>query len=378
VFFGVPVSYYTYLWREKSRPWRLKIDEEYTPEISVLIAARNEEKTIRLRLLNLSKIVYPKEKMQIIVTDDASTDKTFEEVQRTAADHPELRLKVIRGEERTGKSAALNNALKYTEHDIVVVTDADTFWSPEILKEALPFFADPSVGALNGRQTLLDSGTSMLTRTEEAYLDLTYGIIKIGESKIHSTIVFHGLFSAYSKKYLKEFDSQNDDSGTALNIVQSGGRAVFVPKAKCYELPISSWRGKVKTKLRRANQLLAIYLRCLRLLRAGQLRLPLRIALPEIFIYAVNPTLFVALSLALMAFFATRLSLLLPVAVALSILMIASSKFRLLFVEALQDHIILFLALFSVTSGKKFAMWETLDESRATLNEEMLKQKGLI
>jgi hypothetical protein len=62
----------------------------------------------------------------------------------------------------------------------------------------------------------------------------------------------------------------------------------------------------------------------------------------------------------------------------LSILLIIPSKFRLIFLEAVQDYIILFLALLFLVSGEKFSMWETRGESRATLNEEMLRQKNLI
>lgn len=378
VFFGVPALYYMYLRHETSKPWKLRIDEQYSPKVSILIPARNEEKTIELKLLNLRRVVYPKEKMQIILIDDASTDKTVQKAIGVAQNHPELDLEIIKGENRTGKSIALNNALKRAKHDVVIVTDADTFWSPEILKEALPFLSDPSIGALNGRQTLLDSKESMLTKTEKAYLDLTYGIIKLGESKIHSTIIFHGLFSAYSKKYLKEFNLRNDDSGTALDIVQGGGRTIFVPGAKCYELPTLSLKGKIKTKLRRATQLLAIYARCLRLLLSRQLRLPLRIAVPEIFIYLINPTLFILLSVTLIISLIVHPIYLMLAVVPLFLLFTVSSKSRLLFVEALQDQSILFLALLSLISRKKFSMWETLDESRAVLNEEMLKQKDLI
>jgi cellulose synthase/poly-beta-1,6-N-acetylglucosamine synthase-like glycosyltransferase len=210
------------------------------------------------------------------------------------------------------------------------------------------------------------------------YLDLTYGLIKLGESKIHSTIIYHGIFSAYSRKYLTQFDLETDDSGTALDVVQNGGRAIFVPTAKCYEIPTSSWKAKINTKLRRANRLLAIYAKCLGLLFRGQLRLPLRIALPEIFIYLINPILFILLSATILIFLATNVVYLIFAAIILSILLIVPSKSRLIFLEAVQDHIILFLALLSLVSGEKFSRWETFDGSRAMLNEKMLKQNNLI
>ncbi len=378
VFFGVPGAYYLYLWRNLSKPWNLVVDRSNLPPVTILIPAHNEEKTIRLKLLNISEVAYEKEKMQIIVVDDVSSDNTIKEAQNFIRAHPELEMTIVEGRERTGKSIALNNALKYAKHDIIIVTDADTFWSHDILGEALPYFSDRSVGALNGRQTLLGSGGNLSTQTERAYLDLTYGLIKLGESKIHSTIIYHGLFSAYSRRYLRNFNLETDDSGTALDIVQNGGRAIFIPAAKCFEIPTSSWKGKINTKLRRANRLLAIYAKCFRLLIKGELKLPLRIALPEIFINLINPILFVLLSAALLIFLVTNLVYLLIGGTIFSILLLFSSKFRLLFLEAVQDYFVLFLAIFSLIFGKKFSMWETLDESRAMLDESMLKQNDLI
>lgn len=378
VFFGVPSLYYLYLWRMASKPWSLTIDKTHLPPVSVLIPAYNEEKTIRLKLLNMNKIAYEKDKMQIILVDDASNDNTIREAQNFVQEHPELELQVIQGQARTGKSIALNNALKNAKHDIIVVTDADTFWSSNILAEALPFFSDPSVGALNGRQTLLNSEKALSTQTERVYLDLTYGLIKLGESKIHSTIIYHGLFSAYSRRYLDKFNLETDDSGTALDIVQNGGRTIFVPNAKCYEAPVYSWKAKINTKLRRANQLLATYEECFKLLLTRRLRLPLKIAVPEVFIYLVNPILFLPLSAIILLFLATHLVYLMVTITILSALLIIPSKFRLIFLEAVQDYIILFLALLSLVFGKKFSMWTTIDESRAMLNEETLKQNNLI
>jgi biofilm PGA synthesis N-glycosyltransferase PgaC len=378
VFFGVPSLYYLYLWRMSSKSWNLTIDKMHLPPVSVLIPAYNEEKTIRFKLLNLSKVFYEKEKMQIILVDDASTDNTIGEARNFVQEHPELGLEIIHGQKRVGKSVALNNALKNAKHDIIVVTDADTFWSRDILVEALPFFSDLSVGALNGRQTLLNSEEALSTQTERVYLDLTYGLIKLGESKIYSTIIYHGLFSAYSRKYLTKFDLETDDSGTALDIVQNGGRTIFVPTAKCYEVPTYSWKAKISTKLRRADQLLAAYEKCLKLLFNRRLRLPLRIAVPEVFIYLVNPILFILLSVTILFFLATHLIYLLITITILSILLIIPSKIRLIFLEAVQDYTILFFAFLFLVSGEKFSMWETPGESRAMLNEEILRQNNLI
>jgi cellulose synthase/poly-beta-1,6-N-acetylglucosamine synthase-like glycosyltransferase len=360
-----------------SKPWRLKT-KEFFPSVTIIISAHNEEKTIFLKLLNLSKVNYPKEKMEIILVDDGSTDATIQQTLTFSHQYPELNLKIISDGKRRGKAGALNLGLTYSNHDIIIVSDADTFWSPDILKKALPFLSDPSVGAINGRQMLLNPRKTLLTQTEETYLNFTYDIIKLGESKMHSTILFHGLFSAYKKEFLSQFNPENDDSGTALDIVQKGARTIYVPEAKCYELPPATWRGKIKTKLRRASQLVGIYVRVLKLLLKGRLLLPKKIAIPEIFIYLISPTIFVALGFVLGLFFIANLNLLLFATIVFVFLLTLMPKFRLFLVEAIQDYCILLLALFNYILGRRSPVWETLVDSRTLINEELLKNKGLI
>jgi cellulose synthase/poly-beta-1,6-N-acetylglucosamine synthase-like glycosyltransferase len=372
------MAYYLYLLYTSKKPWQLAINEKHSPGISIIIPARNEEKVIGLKLINLNRVIYPKDKIQVILIDDASTDKTVEKVYEFAKNHSELDLEVISGKTRVGKSAGLNIALSKVKNDIVIVSDADTFWSNDILIRALPFLSDPSIGAVSGRQILMGSEQSLLTGTEKVYLDLTYGVIKLGESKIHSTVIFHGLFSAYKKRFLSAFNMETDDSGTALDIVQQGARTIYVPGAQCYELPPLTWRGKIGTKVRRATQLVGIYARCFELLFRRRLKLPLRIALPEIFIYLVNPILFVPLLTFVALFFFFQPFLFVYALGALVVLLVLSSKFRLIVAEALQDYCILFVAVFTYALGWRFVTWNTLDESRSMVNEEFLKKANLV
>jgi len=378
VFFGVPLIYYLYLWRISSKPWKLMINEKSAPSVTIIIPARNEEKTIRLKLTNVSRVMYPKEKMQVIVVDDASTDATVQEASKFAKDHPDLYLEILSERARKGKSAALNFALKHAKHDINIVSDADTFWSSDILVQALPFLSDPSVGAVCGRQILLDSKKSLLTQTEKIYLDFMSEIVKLGESKIHSTILYNGLFGAYKRKFLDGFNTKTDDSGTALDVVQKGARTIYVPTARCYEAPPFTWKGKIRTKLRRANQQIGIYIRCFELLMKRRLSLPLRIAIPEIFIFLINPIIFPLLVAVTMLFLAFHLSYLLYVAFSLLLVLVISPKLRMFFIEALQDNFLLLVALSSYMLGRKFSFWETLDESRSMLGEDVLREKNLV
>lgn len=377
VFLGAPILYFLYLRRVVSRPWNIKLDESYAPSLTVLIPTHNEEKTIGYKLENLYHVKYPKEKLQVILGDDASTDQTVHLASLFVNSHPELNTEIIKENERKGKSTILNLALKSAQNDVVIVTDSDAFWDPNILVKALPYLADPSVGAVIGRQKVLNSEQSWITQGEKIYLDLTFGVIRLGESLIHSTIISHGGFCAYKRTFLSEFNSEADDSGTAFDVVQKGARTLYVPEAICFDVASVTWKSRFSTKVRRASQLVQIYGKCLKLLLKNQLSLPKRIAIPEIFLYLFNPVVFLLLTLATLILIPAYLPYSLAVLFIL-LLPLTIPKGRLLLIEVVQNNCILLGALLASMLRRKFLVWNTSDESRSLLTRDMLESKNLL
>lgn len=377
VFLGVPCVYYLYLRRMASKPWNVKIDEDFAPPVTVIVPMHNEEKTIQFKLENLCNVIYPREKLQVILANDASTDQTMEKIRDFISRHPEFSIVIVDCSERRGKAKTLNFALKNARNDVVIMSDADSFWAPDILVKALPYLADPSVGGIVGRPKSLNEEQTSVTKFEKAYLDLVSEVLRYGESKIHSTIFFHGAFAAYKKEFLKEFNVHVDDSGTALDIVQQGGRTLFVPDSFCFVVSPITWTGRLVTKLRRAIHLTYVCGRCLKLLLKGRLSLPKRIALPEIFLYLFSPLIFTALAVATLAlivdYFPHSVFFVFLPALALIV-----PRTRWLLLEVLQNNSILFWALLQTVLGKKLMFWETRKETRVSLTREMLEREGLI
>ena len=352
------LGYFAFLWRYAKKSWKLEIERNFQPKITVLVPVYNEESNIELKLKNIKNVLYPKDKIELLVVDDASEDKTLEKVRVFAENNPDLRFNVVRQNPRGGKSAALNKALEFLTNEIVVVSDADTLWSPNILVEALPYLADPTVGAVTGRGVNRNFLGSWVTRGEEIYLNLM-SLLRVGESKIHSTIRFEGGFCAYKRNMFKRFDceSGSDDSGTALEVVQNGFRAIFVPEAVFYTNFPTRLREKLKIKVRRANQLIGLWVKCLKLLFHGKLRLAKKIAVPEIILFIFNPVIFVALAVA--ALTSLVLFPLSNFSFALLFLIVGLLIFaRNLFLEILLDNLILFCALISFIFGRRYILWE--------------------
>jgi cellulose synthase/poly-beta-1,6-N-acetylglucosamine synthase-like glycosyltransferase len=263
----------------------------------------------------------------------------------------------VRQNPRAGKSAALNRALKVSTKPIVIVSDADTRWPPDILRKAMPYLADPGVGAVTGRSVNLNVGESWVTRAEESYLQLA-NFVRLGESKIHSTIRFEGGFCAYKRDAFDHFDCEtgSDDSGTALNVVSRGFRTILAPEVVFYTSFPTNLLAKFKVKMRRANQLIGLWVKCLKLLFEGRLSLPKRIAVAEIAFFIFNPIVFLILMASGIALIVTSPFSPLSLAIIFSVLGLLIFA-RRMFVELFINNVILACGLLTFLFGRRYIAW---------------------
>ncbi|MFX1300841.1 MAG: glycosyltransferase [Promethearchaeota archaeon] len=356
-----------------NKPWRLKIDQGYKPKVSILVPTYNEASIIGFKLENLSRLEYPKEMTQIILVDSNSDDQTLLIANNFVKQRPKMKVQVLTESERRGKSAALNCALKHCEGDVIIVSDADCFWPSDALEKALPFLADPNVGAISGPKILLNPEQSWITRTEDAYLN-SANLLKLGESKIGSTLLFEGGFSAYKKDVIEAFDpygTGSDDSGTVIKVVESSSRAILVPEARFFSAFPTTWKGKMGIKTRRANQLVRVFSRYAALLLRKRVKNSKRVISQNLLVYLVSPTLFILLLVTaipvLMAF---------PYIGALLAIFLVPRVRTYLF-ETVQSYLVLFLSILSVALGKKIIAWDK-PEDRGLFIEDMLRQRMLI
>jgi biofilm PGA synthesis N-glycosyltransferase PgaC len=357
VFAGSYVIYFAYLRFHADKPWNLKTDEQFCPPVTILIPAHNEGRIIQKKLKNLAEVSYSKEKMEIIVIDDASTDETFAKAYDFAENHPELSMKVLKQHQREGKANALNKGLEVSSNNIIVVTDADALLPPKILRRALPYMYDSTIGAITGLVGAKNPCQSWVTRAEKDYLGFMF-LWRLGESKMHSTLRFEGGFCAFKKNAFDEFDSESgaDDSGTALRVVQNKFRAILVPEAHSLVEVSYKFRDRIEGKIRRAVHLNGVWFQCLKLLFKGRLMLPKKIAVPEIFFFIFNPFIFVALTCVTFVLIAYHPVALIPLILALCAVSLIPEARRYL-VDGIFHQFILFYSIILYANKKKFITW---------------------
>jgi poly-beta-1,6-N-acetyl-D-glucosamine synthase len=358
IFFGSYLTYFAYLKRKSATPWKLNIDSTFMPPVTILLPAHNEEEFIQLKLENLKEVIYPKEKMEIVFIDDASTDRTLEIVEKFKLENPDLDLKILHQQNRQGKANGLNVALKkYPKNNLIVVTDADTFWPKSILSNSLPYMSDETVGAISGVAESKGTSKSWVATAEKNYLSLMF-FWRLGESKIFSTLRFEGCFCIFRRTAFEEFDSKSgaDDSGTALNVIQNGYRAILVPEGRMQVFMPSAFWSRASGKVRRAVHLTGLWVQCLKLMLKGELKLPKKIALPEIILSLFMPFVFVALTIftvPLVYFDPVPMSIFLFALLVLCLY----PKARSTIVQGISDQFILAYAVILYAANKRFVTW---------------------
>jgi poly-beta-1,6-N-acetyl-D-glucosamine synthase len=217
-----------------------------TPSVTIVIPTFNEEVVIAEKLENTLHLDYPSERLQILVCDDASEDRTVEIVKTYAWAGVEL----SQGTTRSGKVGGLNRALDLATGEIFIIADADILASPAALRELVANFADESVGCVLAQTRMKSSedGTG-----ESGGLYWRYEArIRQSESDIHSTVAATGHFMALRRNIVQPIpmDVILDDFYLAMMTIRQGYRVISEPKAVVWERPTHSMDDEVKRRSR--------------------------------------------------------------------------------------------------------------------------------
>ncbi|MCD6505949.1 glycosyltransferase family 2 protein [Candidatus Poribacteria bacterium] len=208
------------------------------PLVSVIISAYNEEKVIGAKLRNLLDQEYPKDKLEVIVVSDGSTDDTDIIVQR----FPDPRVKLIKLPERGGKPRALNVGVSHARGEIILFSDSRQLYARNSIKEIVANFNDESVGAVSGELCLVEGpdyqsgGLNETTESIGIYWKYEKLLRKL-ESRMDSVVGATGAIYAIRRELFHPIaeDIILDDVLIPMRVALQGYRVVFEPKAKAFD-----------------------------------------------------------------------------------------------------------------------------------------------
>lgn len=227
------LSYLDYLRRGKKEVEK-KFPKNKLPKVSILIPAYNEEKSIARTLDSILKVNYPRNKFEIIVINNNSKDKTLEEAKKY-----EKKGVRVYTETRQGKGCALNFGISKAKGDIIFTMDADTFVTPNSVKDMVQGFADSSVMAVTPAMRIHDPRT-IWQRIQ--YVEYLVGIyLRKVFASLNSVWVTPGAFCAYRKEFFEKFggydeDNITEDAEITLRIQKERYKIKNYPEACAYTI----------------------------------------------------------------------------------------------------------------------------------------------
>jgi len=361
-----PVFYFVWMKNISKRSWMLKVNSDYTPAVSLIVSTYNEAVVISKKLMNIQKMNYPEDKLEVIIVDSASTDNTLsicsDFLKKSNFRFP---IHLISEEKRLGKSHALNFSLRYATGEIIATSDADAMWEPNALKIAVSFFADESVGAVTGKEKLENLEKSVSTQSEALYRNFYY-TLRLGESKIHSTLIFQGELALYRRIIFDKFEDRpgySDDVGTVINIISKGYRCIFVPEAIFYDAAPFSVGGRLTLKSRRAEHLVAGIVRSFRLKMEKKIMLSWSVVFFNFYLHVISPFLLIFTLLTAATVYVIDFHFLWFLVFILVPLFILK-KPRVFAFSYLTSNIALIMGLLPYITRKRSVVWKKIDEMR--------------
>ena len=253
---GVFLVFYTYLgygillWmlvkvREAVRPALRRDFPADPPEVTLLIAAYNEQDVVAGKMANCLALNYPADRLRIMWITDGSTDRTGE----LLAAYPGVT--VLHDARRGGKTAALNRALEFIRTPLVVFTDANTMLNPEAVREIVRCFEDPQVGCVAGEKRVAGTDRTGAAATEGLYWKYESKLKEL-DYRLHSAVGAAGELFAVRRELWQTLpeDTLLDDFVCSMLIAAQGCKIAYCKDAYALETPSADMREEGKRKQR--------------------------------------------------------------------------------------------------------------------------------
>ena len=233
------------------------------PTVTIMIVAHNEEKVIKNKLDNVLTLNYPKDKYNILITSDNSTDKTNEIVENYAKEYFNIQLYKVK--ERKGKTNAQNEAAKLVKSEILVMTDANSILHKECLNHLVGSFTE-DVSYVTGRLVYSNTDENTTSKTENSYWDVDTRVREI-ESRLQTITAGNGALYAVKTVDYHDFDPlMSHDSAMPLYYALKGKRAIANHKAIAYEKAGENNEDEFNRKVRMSRIVLKFILPDIRIL----------------------------------------------------------------------------------------------------------------
>lgn len=216
------------------------------PTVSLILAARNEAAVIREKIENSLALDYPRDKLQVIVVSDCSTDGTDEIVRS----FEERGIELCRMDAQSGKTTAQNAGVRMASGEILVFSDANSMYAVDALRELLRPLSDPKVGCVCGELRYLNPEDQGAGKGEGMYWRYEQ-FLKCRESLLCSTLGANGSIYALRRGLFEELGSDIiSDFIMPVRVWRRGYNVVYAPGAIATEKTGTSFQDEFRRRKR--------------------------------------------------------------------------------------------------------------------------------
>jgi cellulose synthase/poly-beta-1,6-N-acetylglucosamine synthase-like glycosyltransferase len=210
------------------------------PTVSLIVPAYDEEEVIADKVANALALDYPRERLQVVVASDGSSDATAERARDAGAD---LVLELPPG----GKVAALNAGAEQASGELLAFSDANSVWAPDALRQLVAPFADPQVAYVCGQVRFLDPGGNNM---EGAYWRYEMSVREMESALAGVTAGNGAIYAVRREAYIPLAPSGSHDLSFPFAFAKRGLRSLYAPAARAEEKMVPTLEGEFARKRR--------------------------------------------------------------------------------------------------------------------------------
>jgi cellulose synthase/poly-beta-1,6-N-acetylglucosamine synthase-like glycosyltransferase len=236
---------------------------DYFPTVTVIVPVYNEERVIESRIENLLSMSYPRDKFEILVVSDGSTDRSVVRARQYA----DRGVSNVEFQKNRGRAAVHNDSVPMAKGELTIFTDADTIFDKDFITNIVLPFQDRNVGCAVGN-LVYQSRDTPVSSSEKAYYNGFENRIKVLESRIGIFANGAGACMAIRKDLFKPLTGVDDvDTATVLDILFQGFKIAFVTEALAYDMPPTSVTTELNYRIRGTSKTIASLWSKVKLLR---------------------------------------------------------------------------------------------------------------
>ena len=234
----------------------------YEPTVTFVVPCKNEENDIRTTISKCFEADYPSEKIEVIVINDGSTDRTGEILDKMKREeYPNL--KIIHWKKNRGKREGMNAGFRNAQGEIIIQLDSDSYIVPDTFRKLIEPFKNPEIGAVCAHADPANADFNWMSKMQAAYYFMAFRILKAAESTFNIVFCCSGCSSAYRKSvvmpvldpWLKESFlgkpvTWGDDRALTSYVIKAGYKTIYTDLAKAVTIVPTTFRQLIKQQTR--------------------------------------------------------------------------------------------------------------------------------